>query len=169
MSSFQVGEPLQHMAINIDGPFHTSGSGNSYVIVIMDYFTKWAEMIPTADHRAETCAKTLVLKVFSRIGLPRSLQSDQGRDLLSELFAETCKILKIECTRTTLWRPQSDGMVERLNRTIGTMLRLYANKDQSDWDEWLPLCNMAYNGSVHSSSGYSPFFLMYGRDLRLPI
>ena len=60
-------------------------------------------------------------------------------------------------------------MVERLNRTIGMMLRLYENQDKSNWDEWLPLCNMAYNGSVHSSSGYSPFFLMYGRDLRLPI
>ena len=49
------------------------------------------------------------------------------------------------------------------------MLRLYVDRDQSDWDEWLPLCNMAYNGSVHSSSGYSPFFMMYGRDLRLPV
>ena len=60
-------------------------------------------------------------------------------------------------------------MVERLNRTIGSMLRLYVDRDQSDWDEWLPLCNMAYNGSVHSSSGYSPFFMMYGRDLGLPV
>ena len=109
----------------------------------MDYFTKWAEMIVVPDHTAETCAKALVLRVFSRIGLPRSLHSDQGRDFLSNLFSETCKILKVKRTRTTPWRPQSDGMVERLNRTIGSMLKLYVDNDQSDWDEWLPLCNMA--------------------------
>ena len=136
MASFQVGAPLERMAIDVAGPFHTSKGGNSYIIVVMDYFTKWAEMIAVPDHTAETCAKALVLRVFSRIGLPRSLHSDQGRDFLSNLF---------------------------------TMLRLYVDRDQSDWDEWLPLCNMAYNGSVHSSSGYSPFFMMYGRDLRLPV
>jgi hypothetical protein len=60
-------------------------------------------------------------------------------------------------------------MVERMNRTVGQMLRQYVSEHQIDWDEWLPLCNLAYNSSLHSTTKYTPFFLMFGRELRLPV
>ena len=66
-------------------------------------------------------------------------------------------------------RPQSDGMVERFNRTVGSMMKQYVNDTQTDWDEYLPLCSLAYNSTIHSSTGYSPNFLMFGRDFRLPL
>ena len=169
MASFQVGEPLQRMAIDIAGPFHESSDGNKFIMVVMDYFTKWAELIPIPNHTAKTCAEELVLKVFARIGIPRFLHSDQGRDFLSKLFSETCKLFQVERTRTTPWRPQSNGMVERLNRTVASTLKQYVNDDQTDWDKWLPLVAMAYNGSVHSSTGHSPFYLMYGRPMMMPL
>ena len=169
MDSFQVGEPLQRMGVDIAGPFHESARGNKYIMVVMDYFTKWAELIAIPDHTAETCAKALVLRVFAKLGVPCSLHSDQGRDFMSTLFQETCRLFQIERTRTTPWRPQSNGMVERLNRTVAQMLRQYVDYDQTDWDLWLPLVGMAYNGSVHSSKKYSPFFLMYGRKMRMPL
>ena len=169
MSSFQVGEPLQRMGIDIAGPFHVSSSGNRFIMVVMDYFTKWAELIPIPDHTAETCARELVLKVFTRIGIPRILHSDQGRDFLSKLFAETCRLFQVERTRTTPWRPQSNGMVERLNRTVASTLKHYIHENQSDWDTWLPMVAMAYNGSIHSSTGYSPYYLMFGRNMLMPL
>jgi transposase InsO family protein len=169
MTIYNVGEPMECMALDIAGPFHLTKSGNLYVMVVMDYFTKWAEMIPIPDHTAETCARELVMRVFCRLGLPRELHSDQGRDFLSDLFSGVCKLLHIRRTRTTPWHPQSDGMVERLNRTLAAMLRQYTSENQEDWDEWLPLCNLAYNGSRHSSTMYTPYFLMFGRDLRVPL
>jgi transposase InsO family protein len=169
MNTYNVGEPMERMALDIAGPFHDTRKGNRYILVVMDYFTKWADMIPIPDHSAETCAKELVMRVFCRLGLPQELHSDQGRDFLSELFSNTCRLLQIRRTKTTPWRPQSDGMVERLNRTIGAMLRQYTSEAQDDWDDWLPLCNLAYNGSRQSSTSYTPYFLMFGRHVRLPL
>ena len=111
----------------------------------MDYFTKWTELIPVINHTAETITYELVTKVFSRIGIPQSLHSDQGRDFLSKLFSEVCRLFGIQKTQTSPWRPQSDGLVERLNRTMGSMLRQYVNDSQTDWDYWLPFICMAYN------------------------
>ena len=169
MSSCIVGEPLQRMAIDIVGPLHTSKNGNCYIAVIMDYFTKWVALLPLPNHTAETIAKSLVENVFTKIGLPKYLHSDQGRDFCSKLFCQTCLLFGIDKTTTTPWRPQSDGMVERMNRTLGTLLRCYVNQNQDNWDEILPICAMAYNSSVHSSTGFSPHFLMFGREMRLPL
>ena len=169
MISYGAGSPLERMAVDICGPLHVSKSGNKYIIVIMDYFTKWTELIPVVDHTAETVAYELVTKVFSRIGIPQTLHSDQGRDFLSKLFTETCRLFGIHKTQTSPWRPQSDGLVERLNRTLGSMLRQYVNESQTDWDYWLPFICMAYNSSEQTSTKFSPYFLMFGREMRMPV
>ena len=78
-------------------------------------------------------------------------------------------MFQIQKTRTSPWRPQSDVMVERFNCTIGGMIKQYVKDSQTDCDEFLPLCAMAYNSTVHSSSGYSPNFLMFGREFHLPL
>ena len=143
MSSFTVGEPLQRMAIDIMGPLHRTKRGNCYIAVVMDYFTKWVELMAMPNHTAETVAQHLVPQVFARVGIPLYLHSDQGRDFCSGLFRETCKLFEIERTTTTPWRPQSDGMVERMNRTLGSYLRQYVSAEQDDWDDLLPLCAMA--------------------------
>jgi hypothetical protein len=166
---YPVGAPMQRMAIDIAGPFHPSEQNNRYILVVMDYFTKWACLIPIPQHDAKTCAKALVEEVFCRIGIPAEIHSDQGREFVSETFEECCKMFRIEKTKTTPWRPQSDGMVERMNRTVGQMIRQYVAHNQKDWDAWLPLCSLAYNSSTHCSTGYTPFYLMFGRELRIPI
>ena len=169
MVSFSAGEPLERMAVDICGPLHESEQGNKYIIVLMDYFTKWCELIPVQDHTAKTVAQELVSKVFTKIGVPLALHSDQGTEFLSSLFQETCELFGIQKTRTTPWRPQSDGLVERLNRTIGAMLRQYVAQDQKDWDYWLPFVSMAYNSTIQASTKHSPYYLMFGRDMKLPI
>ena len=88
MQSFVAGEPMERMAIDIAGPFHTSARGNCFIAVVMDYFTKWVEFMPMPDHKAETVASHMVVSVFMRVGIPNYLHSDQGSDFLSELFTE---------------------------------------------------------------------------------
>ena len=169
MQSFTAGEPVERMALDIMGELHQTKDGNRYILVVMDYFTKYAHLIPLPNHQAKTVALALVKEVFTKVGIPRSLHSDRGTDFMSQLFQETCRLFNVEKTHTTPWRPQSDGMVERLNRTLGSMLKQYVSPQQDDWDEFLPLVALAYNSSRHSSTSYSPNYLMFGRDFRVPL
>ena len=169
MKSFIAGEPLQRMAVDILGKLHTTKNGNQYIAVCMDYFTKWVAFLPMPNHTASTIAQALIDKVFTVVGIPTYLHSDKGTDFCSNIFRAVCDTFGIDKTTTSPWRPQSDGMVERCNRTLESLLKLYVNLDQDNWDTLLPVCAMAYNASVHSSTGYSPFFLMFGRNMRLPL
>lgn len=95
--------------------------------------------------------------------------SDQGRQFESQVIAEVCKLLGIYKSCTTPYHPQSDGMVELFNRTLLNMLASTAEKHPFDWESQLrPLC-LAYNTSVHPTTGYTPFYLMYGRQVPMPI
>ena len=114
MQTVRAGYPMQVIAVDITGPFPESEAGNTYVLVVGDYFTKWMEAIPIPDQEATTVAAKLVDEVYCRFSPLEQLHSDQGRQFESNLVAETCKILRISKSRTTPYHPQSDGLVERL-------------------------------------------------------
>ena len=111
---------------------------------------------------SKTVAKIIVEHVVARFGTPRVIHSDQGRQFESELFGEMCSLLHIERTRTTPYHPQSDGMVERFNRTLTAMLSAYVQENQRDWDAQIPYLMMAYRSAVHKSTGLTPNMLMLG-------
>lgn len=102
--------------------------GNRYILVIGDYFTKWTEAFAIPDQEAETVAKKLVHEFICRLGVPIQVHSDQGRNFESSLFSEMTKLLGIQKTRTTALHPQSDGMIERFNKTVGNMLATQIEK-----------------------------------------
>lgn len=140
--------PMERIAINILGELPQTAKGNEYILVISDYFTKWTEALPLPNKEACTVAKILVDEVLCRFGIPQTIHSDQGRQFESNLFREMCKLLGIEKkTRTTPYHPQSDGMVERFNRTLATMLTVYVSTNQRDWDDQLPYVMMAYRSA----------------------
>lgn len=168
MGKLLTGAPLERVAVDVMGPLPVTDRGNKYLVVIGDYFTKWMEAVPTPDHKADTIARTLITHFVSKFGIPLSLHSDQGRDFESQLFKEMCKLLGIEKTRTTPWHPQSDGLVERFNRTLETMLKQTIKEDQSDWDLQAPLCCMAYRAATHETTRQTPNMMMLGRNLSLP-
>ncbi|GBM35520.1 hypothetical protein AVEN_106752-1 [Araneus ventricosus] len=106
------------MALDILGSFPVTTKGNRYVLVLMVYFTKRPEAIPIPDQEASTVAEELVRIWISRYGVPMILHSDQGTNFNSSLFSELCKLLGIQKTRMAVLHSESDGMVERFNRTI---------------------------------------------------
>ena len=169
MQTLQAGYPMQVIAVDIAGPFPESEEGNSYVMVVGDYFSKWVEAFAIPDQEASTVATKLVDEVYCRFSPPEQLHSDQGRQFESELMKEVCKILRISKSRATPYHPQGDGLVERFNCTLKQMLATTLHDYPFDWEERLRKVCMAYNTSVHSSTGYTPFYLMYGREARLPI
>ena len=118
--------------------------------------------------KAETVAQKLFHNVLLKYGIPQKIHSDQGTQFESALFRSLCSLLGIEKTRTSPYHPQCDGLVERANRTIQEMLTAYAADTKDDWDAQLPHIQFAYNTSEHSLTGFSPYYLMFGRDPHIP-
>lgn len=169
LQTIAAGHPIQVIAVDITGPFPESEAGNCYVLVVGDYFTRWMECFAIPDQEAETVARKLVDEGFCRFSPPEQLHSDQGRQFESDLLRRICQALQIEKSRTTAYHPQCDGLVERFNRTLKHMLATSLKDHPFDWEDRLRKVCMAYNTSVHSSTGYTPFYLMFGREARLPI
>ena len=163
------GMPMERMAVDLMGPLPRTERGNLYIVVVVDYFTKWAEAFALPNKQSQTVAEVLVTGVICRLGTPHRLHSDQGGEFESSLWTEVCDLLDVEKTRTTPYRPQSDGLVERLNRTIKKMLKVFVNENRNDWDDHLPYIMMAYRATPQASTQCSPNLLMYGREINLPI
>ena len=118
---------LDVVAIDILSGLPTSSDGSKYILVITDYFTKWAEAYALPDNEASTCMTYLYNNFFAPFGLPRQLHSDQGKNFESKLFSELCKLTGIDKTRTTPFHPRSDGQTERMNRTLLQMSNVKNN------------------------------------------
>ena len=126
----QPGYLLERVALDILGPLPKSDSGNKYIMVVAEYFTKWTEAYPIPNQEAVTVARKLVDEFVSRFGAPEHLHSDQGRNVESSLFKEVCKLFGIVKTRTSPYHPEGDGVIERLNRTVLSMLSNYVDDRQ---------------------------------------
>ena len=127
------------------------------------------EAYPLRTIEAQTIAETFVHEFVSRFGVPQELHTDQGTQFQSRVMNETCKILGIHKTRTTPFHPMSDGLVERFNRTLESMLSLYLKTNQGDWDKFVPLVTMAYRSTPQESTQVNPNMLMFGCEINLPV
>ena len=168
MKTHVTGVPMERICLDIVGPFPQSRNGNKYGLVVTDYFTKYVEIYAIPNQEASTIASVLTREFFSRYGVPNFLHSDQGTQFESRLFAEVCTLLGITKTRTTPFRPQSDGQSERNIKTLSRMIAM-ATKDQHDWDDHLPFLSMAVRATPQDSTGLTPNYLMYGRELSMPV
>ena len=168
MQTVGAGATLERVGIDIMCPLPETTRGNRFILVVGDYWSKWMEAFPIPNHTAATVASTLVYGFISRFGIPQQIHSDQGREFEATIFTEICKLLQIDKTRTTPWRPCSNGLVENFNRTLGTLLRQTTSRHQRDWDEHVELATMAYRSTVHESTGQTPNMMMLGRELPVP-
>lgn len=143
--------------------------GVSNVLVVTDHFTRYAQAFPTKDQKALTVAKVLNEKFFVHYGLPARIHSDQGRDFESLTIREMLKVMGIRKSRTSPYHPQGDPQPERFNRTLLSMLGTLDPKKRSRWSEQVPHVVHAYNASRSDATGYSPYYLLYGREARLAV
>ena len=111
-------------------------------------------------------AELFVSRFVCQFDVPDVLHTDQGRNFESALLKEVCQLLGVVKTRTTPYHPQSDGLVERFNRTLLNLLSMAASENERDWDLHIPMVMMAYRTSVQESIGCTPLYLMFGRELR---
>ncbi len=168
MKVYLTGEPGQRIGIDLMTKLRKTTKGNEHIIVIQDYFTKYVEAYPVKDETAETTAEVLVREWIAKFGQPRYCHSDQGRNFISKVFQGVCRIMDIKKTMTSPYWPQSDGLVERANRTITGMLRCYLKEHDKEWDEDLSLITMAYRSAVNESTGKTPNMMTFGREINMP-
>ena len=159
---------FHHIGIEFLGPLPLS-NGNQHILSIGDHFTKWYEAVPLPDRTASTTASALLQHWICRFGCQYSIHSDQGRNFESKIFKLLMQALEIEKTGTTAFRPQSNAVIERMNRTLQNILAKCVNDEQNNWSTQLPYVMTAYRTSVHWSTGYIPQFLVYDQEICLPI
>ena len=125
------------------------------------------EAYPLPDSLAKTVAKALVDGFFSRFGVPFWLKSDNGPQFKSDLFKELCILLEVEPRKSTAFHPQGNSRAERMVKVVGNLLASFCTS-QKRWDEQLPLLTLAYRSTIHETTGYTPNYLMLGREVFLP-
>ncbi|KFD49822.1 hypothetical protein M513_09289 [Trichuris suis] len=134
----------------------------------MDAFSKFAEAIPMPNQETTTVAGLLVREIFCRYGVPEVLHTDHGSQFECQLFHNVRQEFGIKKTRTTPYHPSGNGQTERMHRTIWDMLAKSIITEERDSDMVLPKVMMAYRATPHSSTGQSPYRMMFGRQCRLP-
>ena len=136
---------------------------------MVDCLSRWTEACPLSDKTAISVADAFFSNIVCRFGMPSVIHSDQGREFEKKVLHELCILGGSHTTKTTPYHPESDRLVERFHRTLLMMLAIFAGEHKDDWDDLLPLVMMAYRSSVHESTGFSPYRLMFGEECTLPM
>ena len=156
--------PNDLVVIDCAGPLPPSANSNTYLVIMQDCFTRYIEVAAVPRINAVTIAHTIFHNWIQRYGPMRRLLSDNGTEFDNELVVKgLCDLCGVDKVFTTAQHPQSNGMVERLVRTVKQMLVAQMDTLPGSWDERIPLIQFAYNNSLHSATGEVPFYLWYGR------
>ena len=148
--------------------FPRSLKGNRYLVVFIDQFSRSCELVVVPDKSAESIAKALFDNIIHRHGTPSYLVHDNGSEFVNSILQELCTKLNIKQVNILPYRPQANGLAERLNQSILGIIRTLAYSGKSNWCEFIPAVQGSLNGTYHSSLKDTPDFLMNGHDKRMP-
>ena len=146
-----------------------SKGGFQHILVITDLFTRYAVAVPVQNLSAKVTAKAFINNFVVHYGVPLRIHSDQGGAYESKLVREMCNLLGMEKSRTTAYHPEGNGVTERFNRSLLNMLGTLEPHSKLDWKSQVAPLVHAYNCAPHAATGYSPYFLMFGRHPNLPV
>jgi len=167
MKLFYADEPFSELAMDLLGPLPTSRGGHKHVMVICDRFTKLTRVILLREATALTVASAFIDTWVAAYGIPDTVLTDNGPQFASVYYQGILGLLGIASNYTSPYHPQTDGQVERDNRTLVRQLCCYVAEHQAEWDRYLSLLTTAYNTQVHSSTGQVPFAFVSPTRLQL--
>uniref|UniRef100_A0A671TWU2 Gypsy retrotransposon integrase-like protein 1 n=1 Tax=Sparus aurata TaxID=8175 RepID=A0A671TWU2_SPAAU len=163
-----VQRPWEMLGMDLMGPFPRSSKQNVYLLVFVDYYSKWVELFPLRKATAETISQVLVKDILTRWGLPDFILSDRGSQFVSSVFETVCRTWNVGHKLTSAYHPQTN-LTERVNRTLKTMVASYVGNQHKHWDKYLAEFRFAINSAVQESTGVSPAELNLSRSLRGPL
>ena len=159
-------EPFARMAMDVFDPFPPppppppTKTGNKYILVVIDYHTKWPEAFAMRKVTSETVVNCLI-EMTARIGIPEELLTDNGSIFISKTMQKYCEITGIKQIRTSPYHPQTIGMVELFNATLRQLLKKLTQTPGAQWDKCLPYILWVYRGTTHKTTGFSPYHLHF--------
>ena len=168
MGHVPVSGKFERVAMDLLDVSVISTKGYKYILVVCDYFTKYTEAYPLKVKTARSVVDALMDVWLPRYGFPLFLHSDQGKEFDNVMIHKLSELLGTVKTKTTPYHPRSDGLVERFDRTLLAMLALFVSQEHDNWDALLPFMMLAYNTTVHTSTGYMPYRLVFGDECNLP-
>lgn len=158
-----VNAPWGLIGLDVVGPLKTTKNNNVFIIIAIDYFTKFCVAKAVSEFKAETTAKFVFEDIICRFGMPKSIVSDNGVNFKAKLFEQLCLLLKIKKANSSFYHAPGNGMVERLVKSIKQIMTMYIDSSHSNWDEFLQSSIAAYNASKHASIGMSPYEALFAR------
>lgn len=163
-----IGKPFHRVAIDIIGPLPRSSRGNRFVLVAVDYASKYPDAVPLRSITSNKVAEAL-MEIFSRVGIPSEILHDQGSNFMSSVMESFNQMLQIKSIHTSPYHAQCNGLCERFNGTLKQMLKKVSTNDPKNWDRFLCPILFAFREVPQASTGFSPFELLFGYEVRGPL
>ena len=161
--------PFKRVSVDIIGPIHPpSEKGHRYILTMMDHASRYPDALPLKNIDTETVAEALV-DMYSRTGIPEEILSDLGTQFTSDCMKEVSRLLSMRQLTTTPYHPMCNGLVEKFNGTLKTMLRRLCQEKPKQWHRYINAALFAYREVPQESTGFSPFELLFGRTIRGPM
>lgn len=161
-----VTQPFELISLDYIGPFPRSSRGHTHVLVVSDYFSKMVLMFPVRSAKSKSLVSLVENNIFLAYGVPKTIMCDNGVQMRSKEFQSLCKNYCVEVFYTASYYPRANP-TERDNRVIKTMISCYIKEDHRQWDENLPHIARAICTARHETTGYSPFYILFGREHKL--
>jgi hypothetical protein len=158
--------PFQKIYIDFLGKYPRSRRGHAYIFIVVDHFSKYTFLKAMREASAALLVEFLIHEVFFKFGVPEVIHSDNGKQFASKMFEEMVTDFGIKHVKTPVYSPSSNA-AERVNRSVLSAIRSYLKKDHREWDAHLPEIEVAIRNSVHSATGETPFFTVFGHHLFL--
>jgi transposase InsO family protein len=150
------------------GPLPETARGHRFLLTFIDTFSNWAEAIPVPDSTSAALAEAMYESLICRHGVPNFILTDRGRQFVGNMNTNFMTLLGVKHLRTTAYSPNANGICERMHRYIGQQLRTLSNTELNDWDKHIHAIMFTYRNGILKATGNSPYFLLHGRDPRLP-
>ncbi|KAM8707995.1 hypothetical protein ACLKA7_015032 [Drosophila subpalustris] len=158
--------PFQKIYVDFLGKYPRSKRGHAWIFIVVDHFSKFTFLKAMKEASAADVVNFLVHEVFFKFGVPEVIHSDNGRQFISKSFEAMIKAFGITHLRTPVYSPQSNA-AERVNRSVLSAIRTYLEQDHREWDAYLPEVEVSIRNAVHTATGVTPFFAVFGQHMYL--